>query len=293
MDMNDDKTGAEIVKDSSEALKNFQEIIGKFLEPRGIDAAVIEGHKKIIEDYVAREDIDEFTKMAFLSSYKKTMKEFKNCTEVVRKARQFVEEGAKPQEAEEDWFAFFFDKVRLVSDEGLQNIWGKILAGEVNSPGKFQRSLLHTLSIMSTSQAELFCSLAKFCMYEYKGKTDDIHPLIFMSTNEKLYADLKIHTHELLGLENLGLIQCDFKDEYVFHKKKYLRYGNHLLEIYGDPDNADKINAGNVRFTLDGRMLFDIVDDSCKRYHADILDFIISKFQRRNCKVILDGGLIA
>ena len=74
MDMNDVKTGAEIVKDSSEALKNFQEIIGKFLEPRGIDAAVIEGHKKIIEDYVAREDIDEFTKMAFLSSYKKTMK---------------------------------------------------------------------------------------------------------------------------------------------------------------------------------------------------------------------------
>ena len=41
MDMNDVKTGAEIVKDSSEALKNFQEIIGKFLEPRGIDAAVI------------------------------------------------------------------------------------------------------------------------------------------------------------------------------------------------------------------------------------------------------------
>ena len=40
MDMNDVKTGAEIVKDSSEALKNFQEIIG----------------------------------MAFLSSYKKTMK---------------------------------------------------------------------------------------------------------------------------------------------------------------------------------------------------------------------------
>ena len=63
MDMNDVKTGAEIVKDSSEALKNFQEIIGKFLEPRGIDAAVIEGHKKIIEDYVAREDIDEFTNM--------------------------------------------------------------------------------------------------------------------------------------------------------------------------------------------------------------------------------------
>ena len=31
MDMNDVKTGAEIVKDSSEALKNFQEIIGKFL----------------------------------------------------------------------------------------------------------------------------------------------------------------------------------------------------------------------------------------------------------------------
>lgn len=290
MDINDINAGAEIAKNSSEALKNFQAVIESVLGPRGIDAAIIDGHKKIIEQYVARDDIDEFTKMAFLSSYKKTVKKFKNCVSVYKASIPFIEDDAKPQKVEEDWFDFFFDKVEHTSNEGVQMIWGRILAGEVNNPGKFQRSLLHTLSVMSTSQAELFCSLARFCMYEYKG--DDVHPLIFMSTNEKLYEDLKIYTHELLNLENLGLIQCDFKDEFVFHKKKLLRCGNHLLEIHGDPQNADKINAGNVRFTLDGRMLFDIVDDSCKRYRAEILDFVISKFQRRNCRVLLDGKVV-
>lgn len=49
MDINDINAGAEIAKNSSEALKNFQAVIESVLGPRGIDAAIIDGHKKIIE----------------------------------------------------------------------------------------------------------------------------------------------------------------------------------------------------------------------------------------------------
>ena len=287
MNIDEAKAASEIAKNTSDAVKSFHEIIQSILQPKGIDLAIIEGHKKIIETYVARTDVDEPSKVAFLSGYKKMIKEFKNCASVANIASPFVSEDAKPQNVEEDWFTFFFDKVRLVSDEGLQNMWGQILAGEVNKPGKYQRSLLHTLSIMSASQAELFCNLAKFCMYEYKG--DAVHPLIFMSTNAQAYEKLNITSNGLLDLEYLGLIQCDFKDEFVFLKKKVLRYGNNIIEIYGDPQNDKKINTGNVRFTYNGRTLFEIVDSSYKRYRSELLDFAITKFQRRNCKVILQG----
>lgn len=59
--------------------------------------------------------------------------------------------------------------------------------------------------------------------------------------------------------------------------------------MYGDPDNAEKIKAGNVTFSSNGRILFDIVGEEFKKYRSDILDFNITKFHRRNCRVVING----
>lgn len=288
----DEINGAsEIVKNASEAAKNFHEIIDSILQPKGLDKAILDGHKKIIESFVGRNDIDEHTKIMFLSGYKKMVKEYKNCRTVMELAKPLVSENAKPFEVEEDWFDFFFDRVRLVSDESVQIMWSRILANEVNAPGTFQRSLLHTLSIMSTAQAQLFCNIARFCMFEYK-KEQVVHPFLFISSNVEAYKNSKITATSLLDLENLSLIQCDFKSEYIFPKKKVLRYGNKVIEIYGDPNNDDKIKAGNVRFTYNGRTLFSIVESSYLEYRTDILDFTITKLQRRNCKIIINNRIV-
>lgn len=71
-----------------------------------------------------------------------------------------------------------------------------------------------------------------------------------------------------------------------------LRYGNRVIEIHGDPENDYKINVGNVRFTYNGRTLFGIVNGDYKRYRADILDFVITKLQMRNCKVMINNKLV-
>lgn len=279
---------AKVAKDISEAAKNFQSIVENILKPRGVDLALIEGHKKIIDNYIERDDIGEEAKMAFLSNYKKQIKEFKNCTSVSKLAMEHISEDAKPHEVEEDWFAFFFDKVRIVSNEAVQKIWAQVLANEVNTPGKYTRSLLHTLSIMSFSQAELFSNIVRFCMYEYRNE-DIVHPFLFVSKNVHAYENSRISDIELMDLEKLGLIQCDFKDEFIFPKKKVLRYGNKVIEIHGDPQNDDKIYAGNVRFTYDGQMLFRIVGEDYKRYREQILNFTIAKLQRRNCTVYVNN----
>ena len=275
----------------SEAAKNTIAIIESFLNPRGLNLAIQEGHKKIIESYMERTDIDEYDKIAFLASYKRLIKEYKNCKKVADMAISEIGEDARPEDIDEDWFTFFFDKVRLVSDESVQSMWTKILANEVNSPGSYSKALLHTLSIMGANQANLFCNIARFCMYEYKNE-GMIHPFTFIATNVEAYIRSRIDSSGLVELEQLGLIHCDFKDEFVFLNKKVLRYGNKVIELYGDPNNENKISAGNVRFTQNGLTLFGIVGSSFKRYRADILDFTISKLQHRNCRVIVNNKLI-
>ena len=82
----------------------------------------------------------------------------------------------------------------------------------------------------------------------------------------------------------------------MFLKKKVLRYGNNIIEIYGDPQNDKKINAGNVRFTYNGRALFEIVDGDYKRYRSELLDFAIQNFNvvtaKLFCKAMVRNGLL-
>ncbi len=189
----------------SETAKNFYDIIDSILQPRGLNAAIIDAHKKIIDSYVERTDIDAFTKAAFVSSYKRMVKEYASCAKTIRMAEPFISDDAQPEKVEEDWFAFFFDKVKIVTNEAVLKMWSRILAGEVNKPGSFSRSLLHTLSIMSSAQAELFCNISRFCMYEYKNE-DIVHPLIFIASNVEAYKNSQITAEGLFELENLGLV---------------------------------------------------------------------------------------
>ncbi len=98
----------------------------------------------------------------------------------------------------------------------------------------------------------------------------------------------KITPTDLRELERLGLIECDFNNEYIFNNKKMFKKGNHIITVYGDPNNKNKIKAGNAIFTKDGKVLYEIIDDSYKEYRADILDFTIAKFKRRNCEVTIN-----
>ena len=84
-----------------------------------------------------------------------------NLGSVVRLAAEDL--GGKEVEnhtVDPDWAARFFADVQDVTSEHMQQIWAKILAGEVETPG---RTSLHTLSIlknMTQRNAESFENLS-------------------------------------------------------------------------------------------------------------------------------------
>lgn len=70
------------------------------------------------------------------------------------------------------------------------------------------------------------------------------------------------------------------------------KIGNNIITVYGDPDNDNKIKAGNVNFTSDGKLLYSIIDNKFKKYRSDILNFTIEKLKRRNCSIAINDRKI-
>lgn len=63
-----------------------------------------------------------------------------------------------------DWRRKFFQEAENVCEVDMQELWGKVLAGEVAQPGSFSLRSLETLKQVSRHEAELFRSLCRLAM---------------------------------------------------------------------------------------------------------------------------------
>ena len=86
----------------------------------------------------------------------------KNMEDVTAQAEPHLNEDANPDGMDNDWIANFFDKVRIVSDNEMQSLWARVLAGEANVPGTYSKRTVNLLSDFDKSDAELFTKLCGF-----------------------------------------------------------------------------------------------------------------------------------
>lgn len=277
------KDTSEIAKSTTEATKNVIEIVRMILQPRGIDAAIEEGHKQIIEDVILSDKYSPKEKEFFLANYKRQIKEYKNCNDITEAAALNILPEKKIEDVDPDWFAFFFEKAKLVSDESMQKIWAAILAEEINSPNTINRSLIHTLSIIDKKQAESFCNICRFCWFDLDY--DKIHPFIYIAKAHTAYYDSNITWDRLKDLEYLGLISCDSDPGYALKGPRRFRTGNIIINVNGNEKSKNLISVGNVMFTANGRKLYDIVNPEYKQYRNDIFSFIENELLKHNCTV--------
>ena len=133
------KDVSEVVKNTTEATKNIADIVQMILQPRGIDAVIEEGHKKIIEEVMASDKYSLAEKEFFLVNYKKHIKEYKNCKSIAEIASLNILPEKQIGDVDPDWFSFYFEKAKLVSDESMQKIWASILEEEINATNSISR----------------------------------------------------------------------------------------------------------------------------------------------------------
>ena len=104
---------------------------------------------------------------------------------------------------DDDWIVNFFDKGRLISDEVMQALWAKVLAGETNSPGKYSRRTVNVLASLDHHDGILFSKLCGFCWSNNRNM-----PIIF-NTTDLIYTEHGITFQALTHLDSCGLIRFD------------------------------------------------------------------------------------
>lgn len=113
-----------------------------------------------------------------------------------------------------DWATRFFDIAQDISDDAMQDLWGRILAGEVKRPQSYSLRTLEALRNITREEAELFEKAAQYVLYDgsyYLYRFSD-------STNIKAHIEYS----EIARLVEIGLLQA----------------GNSVSQNYYNPDGA-------------------------------------------------------
>ena len=67
-----------------------------------------------------------------------------------------VSTDARAESMNEDWIANFLDKCRITSDEQMQLLWSRILAGEANSPGSYSKRTVNLVRNLKNQTRSCF-----------------------------------------------------------------------------------------------------------------------------------------
>lgn len=186
-------------------------------------------------------------------------------------------DGATPDSASamtEDWVAVFLDQAGKISDEEMQSLWSKILAGEASKPGTFSKRTLDVVSKLDKSEADAFTRLCSFA-WHVGGWT----PLIFDMARDAVYVNAGITFDTLNTLSTAGLITIEPNG----YKKKVadgtgtIVYGARAWELELPKNQFDSLQIGNVLFTGTGIGLLPICGASTSN---EIETYVLDRLKR-------------
>lgn len=170
-------------------------------------------------------------------------------------------EEAQPDNVDIDFIVNWSSNCQSVSDEQMQEMWARILAGEANNPGTFSRKTINTLGDMDRRDAELFTEL---CRFVWSFPTD-LEPIVFL--HRDLWQQHGLTFSSLTDLESLGLIRSEVGLFGGIATNKLPQsfmasYREQSVRISFSEPTGGQLPIGRVAFTSAGRQLYSIVDCS-------------------------------
>jgi uncharacterized repeat protein (TIGR03899 family) len=103
---------------------------------------------------------------------------------------------------DEDWTTRFFNIVEDISNEEMQALWGRILAGEVKQPKSYSLRTLELIRNLSKSEADTFMRVANFAIMASDAN------FLFSGKSEKILKEkYGINYSDTALLTEIGLIQ--------------------------------------------------------------------------------------
>lgn len=167
-----------------------------------------------------------------------------NIESITRLALPDVSPDAKPEGIESDWITKFFEQCRLISDEDMQKLWAKILAGQANRPGSFSKRTVALVAALEKSDVETFEKLSAFAWGPHQT------PLVFDVTAE-IYKRGGIRFRELCDLDDVGLIRYSGTSPQIAN---LVCQGN-IIQVTFSKSEGNQLTAGHVMLSKLGLQL--------------------------------------
>ena len=240
-----------ISKPATVLIEKVSEALGGAFKPMQIkriaqaeaDANLIRAQNQI--------DISDIQMRGMLRSIREEGLRQANIESVLVKAIPLLSADAKPEAMGKDWITHAFDRLRLVSDEKMQSLWARIIAGEANVPGSFSKKTLDLVASMEKSDAEQFTKLCG-CLWDIEGPV-----LMAFDVQKGMLQHCGITFDITSHLEYMGLVQIVLVGHYSHDKNLtnlFVTYNGRSMRIIC-PSDMTNLSLGPVTLTKAGEQL--------------------------------------
>lgn len=253
-----------LVDINTDGLAKLAQIVGNWL---GLEARAIERNADA-EAYATVRKIDAENAATLIrlqgeeqvANYMlaREKRKLNNVQNVIEQAQQHFVEGEQVSDepVNSDWINRFFTIVEDVSDAEMQQLWARILAGEVKKPKSYSLRTLEVLRNMSKEEAEQITKASQYVLYGG----------IICS------EDFGINLESQSFLDEMGLI-CGEKliTTYTIHTDDYTHIvidNNRVLRLFAQKEI--KVKLRHYTLTKAGKEIFTLTEADKKQFIIDL-----------------------
>lgn len=163
-----------------------------------------------------------------------------NMEAIVLRAIQYCSDENITDRADQDWFSSFITFAEGISNKSMQNLWAKILAGEVSKPGSFSLKTLQTFRTMSITEAKLLAKACSLAMSDTRKK--NIRVISGAYQVPKLFNFFNKQRQQQLDLNQSGLSYADI-----------LTLADNHLMFEQETESHSFANGEKIQFNYNGK----------------------------------------
>lgn len=204
------------------------------------------------------------------------MRKQKNIENIVSEAKTILqdEEEVAKEAVNEDWLMRFFNSIQDISNEDMQKLWAKVLAGEIKNPNSFTLRSLDTLSKITKQEATLFEELKPYII-KYRGT-------LAILNDDKINEKYNIFYGKIVEMSECGLIDSSgtmrltmkVAQQYPFE----LIYDKKLLKSNNMEEKEIEIPI--YKLTQAGKDILGVIGEKYdENYFQDLTNYLARKNQ--------------
>lgn len=179
------------------------------------------------------------------------------------------EKETSEEPVDQDWIIRYFNSIEDVSEESMQQIWSKVLSGEIKQPGSFSKRTLDILRNLSKEEAELFEKINKSSI-KFNNKNYIVDE-----------ADTLVEYNDLLKLSECGLINSTLInwEAYSSNDKDFVSVCDGQVILSSKINENLHISIRAYNFTNTGNQIANIIN---KEKEKDLLIKVAKAFKKNN-----------